>query len=123
MTPEDEQQDKWQKAVMEAPQFACGRLDMSSYTPDGEPCRFVYVGDDLEEPRYQITGRWCDEISFAAAHYQEAIAQITELEPQLRGMEIEIANLQLANDEARKTIDRAHEQIATLDPQFNDGGP
>ena len=42
---------------------------------------------------------------------------------QLRSMEVEISNFQLANVEARKTINRAHERIAELDPQYTEGGP
>lgn len=49
--------------------------------------------------------------------HEFVLAQINE---DLRG---QVANLELANEEARKTIDRQAETISGLDPQYDHGGP
>ena len=64
-------EQQWIEAVCQAPEFRCGRLDMASYTGDGEMFRNVYVGDDLEDDSMvkQIRGPFCDEVAFAASDY------------------------------------------------------
>ena len=70
---------KWIESTMMAPQFSCGRLDMQSWdASDGVQEKYVYV--EGEDERYQIKGRYCDEIAFAAAHYQEAMIKIKRLD-------------------------------------------
>lgn len=76
------QDDKWDAAVASMPAMMCGRLDMHTYSGDGEHMqRFVYVAG--EDERTLVQGPFCDHIAYAAQSYARVLARALTAEAEV----------------------------------------
>jgi hypothetical protein len=77
-----QQDEQWDNALREHPPIATGRLDMASYTIDGQPIRYLYC--DAWPERIPITGDHCDFIAYAANRAQPLLAEVGRLRDALK---------------------------------------
>lgn len=80
-----EQIAQWSEACDKLTGVHCGRLDLATYSGDGQEMqRFVYSDQHPpEHPRTLVTGAYCDEVAFMAARYPVLRDRIAQLEQQL----------------------------------------
>ena len=71
------QDEQWDKALREHAPIVTGRLDLASYTVDGEPIRYLYC--DAWPDRIAIIGDHCDIIAYAANRVQPLMSEIDRL--------------------------------------------
>lgn len=76
-----EQIAQWSAACNQLTGVHCGRLDLATYSGDGQEMqRFVYTDQHSNDERTKVSGPYCDEVAFMAARYPVLREQLAAAE-------------------------------------------